>query len=73
MQNLNEAFEVIKFLPFIEKYTDQNPNGGIRTRKTGKGTNSTDKKTGFKDEEVAAIKAGGLKMVEDLKRVFEAL
>lgn len=58
IQTLEEVFNYVKLLPFVTDYTDQNPNGGIRQRKAGKGTNPTDKNKTFKQHEKEALKTG---------------
>ncbi len=73
METLNELFEVIKFEPFLVKYTDVKPGSGIRHRKTGKGTREGDKKKGFTEQDIEAIKAGLTKLNKDIKKTLNSL
>lgn len=73
MQNLEQVFDYIKFLPFLEQYTDINPNGGIRGRKTGKGTNKNDKQKTFTDADKTAIKEGLITLIKDVNQVIKSI
>jgi hypothetical protein len=58
METLEDIFEVIKFAKFLERYTDINPNGGIRHRIIGIKTNTIDKNTGLTEKDKTALKEG---------------
>lgn len=70
IETLEQVFDYIKMLPFVRDYTDQNPNGGIRQRKAGNGTNPTDKNKTFKPHEIEALKAGWCDFKKDVDKVM---
>lgn len=73
IETLEQVFDYIKLLPFVRDYTDQHPNGGIRQRKAGKGTNPTDKNKTFKPHEIEALKAGWGNFKKDVDKVMSKI
>lgn len=73
MQNLEEVFDYIKLLPFLIDYAEVNPNSGIRTRKTGKGTNKNDKNKSFTEADKQALKKGWLKFKTDVDKIMNTI
>jgi hypothetical protein len=71
MDTIESIFEHVKFLKFLESFTDINPTGGIRHRITGKGTNKIDKIKGLTDADKAAIKEGLIKFVAAVQNVID--
>jgi hypothetical protein len=73
MQNINDLFKYIKFENFIVDFTEIPITGGIKNRKTGKGTNSTDKVTTYKPEEIEGLKKGMKSLVDRINTVIETM
>ncbi|HTD99650.1 MAG TPA: 5-(carboxyamino)imidazole ribonucleotide mutase [Mucilaginibacter sp.] len=62
MNPFEKIFDLFNVKYFLKNYAQLNPNGGIRHRITGKGTNTKDKKLGLTEEDNKAI-INGLKIV----------
>lgn len=71
MNTIQEIFDFVKFKPFLEKYTDINPDGGIRHRKTGNGTNQASKNKEFTEDDRKVLKAGLQKLVKDINKIID--
>lgn len=55
MNSYKEIFETLRGKQFLETRTTLNPNGGIRHRLAGKGTNKFDKNTELTEEDKAIL------------------
>lgn len=71
MENLEDIFEYIKCVRFLEDFTAIKPNSGIRHRLTGNGTNKTDKNKGLTDNDKAGLTEGLQTFVNNLQTLID--
>jgi hypothetical protein len=73
MENLQDVFGFIKLIKLLNSYTKVNPNGGIRHRISGNGTNETDKNKSLTDKDKAVLKEGLQTFINDVQKVIDKL
>lgn len=71
MEKLEDVFEYVKCVKFLEGFTDINPNGGIRHRLIGIKTNTIDKKSGLTDKDKGGLVDGLQKFVNDVQNLID--
>lgn len=72
MENVNEFLEVVKLAPFLLKYTDVNPKGGIYHRINGKATRG-DKPKSITEDDKKQMREGMDKLIQDIEKVKASL
>lgn len=70
---IKELTEIVKFTPFITKYTDINPKGGIVHRLNNKSTVSGSKPKSFTTEDIVKITEGLVQLSNYLETTIKVL